>query len=40
MKKSKIVHQVNEFFEKSDNKSKFLKTEQKKLKGKMKATLF
>ena len=38
MKKSKIMHQVDELSEKSDSKLKFLKTEQKELKEKMRAT--
>ena len=40
MKKSKIAHQVDEFSEKSDNKSKSLKTEWEQMKEEMKATSF
>ena len=40
VKKSKIVHQIDKLSEKLNNKSKFLRTEQKKLKEKMKITLF
>ena len=40
MKKSKIMHQINEFFEKSDNKLKSLKIKWEKMKEKMKATSF
>ena len=38
--KSKIMHQVNKLSEKSDNKSKFLKTKQEKMKERIKATSF
>ena len=41
--RAKISHQVDEFSEKSDDKSKFLKTEQEKrkeMKKKVKITLF
>ena len=40
MKKSKIIHQIDKLFEKFDSKLKFLRTEQEKMKEKMKATLF
>ena len=36
--KAKISHQVNEFFEKSDDKSKLLKMRWEKMKQQMKAT--
>ena len=38
--KTKISYQINEFSEKFNDKSKFLKTEQEEMKKQMKATSF
>ena len=40
IKKAKISHQVKEFSEKSDDKSKLLKMRQEEMKKQMKATSF